>query len=86
MQLSVNDYIGFAGVFILLIAFLFNLTGKWSKDGLPYILLNVFGAGLACFASYLIHYLPFVILEGTWTLVSAAALIKYLSNSRKKAS
>jgi len=86
MQLSVNDYIGFAGVFILLIAFLFNLTGKWGKDGLPYILLNVFGAGLACFASYLIHYLPFVILEGTWTLVSAAALIKYLSNSRKKAS
>jgi len=86
MQLSVNDYIGFAGVFILLIAFLFNLTGKWGKDGLPYILLNVLGAGLACFASYLIHYLPFVILEGTWTLVSAAALIKYLSNSRKKAS
>ncbi len=77
MQLSVNDYIGFTGVFILLIAFLLNLAGKLSKDGLPYILMNVFGAGLACIASYLIRYIPFVILEGTWTVVSIAALINY---------
>ncbi len=86
MQLSVNDYIGFAGVFILLIAFLFNLIGKMDKDGLPYILLNGVGAGLSCFASYLIHYLPFVILEGTWALVSTAALIKFITNSVKKVS
>jgi len=75
MQFNTNDYIGFAGVFILLIAFLLNLTGKISKDGLPYIVMNVFGAGLACLASWLIHYIPFVILEGTWTLVSLFALI-----------
>lgn len=78
MQLSVNDYIGFAGVLILLIAFLLNLAGKLSKDGLVYALLNVIGAGLACLASVLIHYLPFVILEGTWTLVSLFALVKFL--------
>lgn len=83
MQLSVNDYIGFTGVFILLIAFLLNLMGKMHRDGLLYILLNVIGAGLACFASYLIHYLPFVILEGTWTLVSAVALIKYIARPNK---
>ena len=28
MQFNTNDYIGFAGVFILLIAFLLNLSGK----------------------------------------------------------
>jgi len=77
MQLSVNDYIGFAGVFILLVAYLLNLAGKLSKDGLLYILLNLFGAGMACLASYLIHYIPFVILEGTWTVVSLGALINY---------
>ena len=77
MAFNTNDYIGFAGVLILLIAFLLNLTGKISKDGLPYILMNVIGAGLACIASYLINYLPFVILEGTWTVVSLFALIKY---------
>jgi len=62
----------------LLIAFLLNLAGKLSKDGLVYALLNVIGAGLACLASVLIHYLPFVILEGTWTLVSLFALVKFL--------
>lgn len=77
MQLSVNDYIGFTGVFILLVAYLLNLAGKLSKNSLLYILLNLFGAGMACIASYLIHYIPFVILEGTWTVVSLGALINY---------
>ena len=85
MQLSVNDYVGFAGVFILLIAFLLNLIGKIGKSGLAYPLLNVIGAGLACLASYLIRYFPFVILEGTWTVVSAAALINYFSRAKNRA-
>jgi len=78
MEFNTNDYIGFTGVFILLIAFLLNLTGKISKDGLVYPLMNILGAGLACLASYLIHYLPFVLLEGTWALVSLFALLKFL--------
>jgi len=77
MQLNTNDYIGFIGVFILLVAFLLNLSGKILKDGLPYILMNIIGAGLACIASWLIHYIPFVILEASWTLVSLFALLQY---------
>jgi len=61
----------------LLIAFLLNLAGKLQKDSLAYILMNIIGAGLACLASYLIHYIPFVILEGTWTVVSIGALVNY---------
>ena len=79
MQLTLNDWIGFAGVAILLLAFLLNLIGKLSKDGLSYILLNIVGAGLACLASWLINYIPFVILEASWTLVSLWALINYFS-------
>jgi len=79
MAFNVNDYIGFAGVLILLVAFLLNLTGKISKESLSYILMNIIGAGLACLASWLIHYIPFVILEGTWTLVSLFALINFFS-------
>ncbi|THU41831.1 hypothetical protein FAM09_06935 [Niastella caeni] len=77
MHLTFNDWIGFIGVFILLLAYLMNLAGKLSKDGLLYIGLNIVGAGLACLASWLIHYLPFVLLEGTWTLVSLGALIRH---------
>jgi hypothetical protein len=77
MHLNVNDWIGFIGVFMLLLAFLLNLFGRISKDSLTYILLNLVGAGLACLASWLIHYMPFVLLEATWTLVSLAALLRY---------
>ena len=78
MNLSVNDIVGSAGVTILLLAFLLNLFNKISKNSLLYILMNIIGATLACIASLLINYMPFVILETTWTLVSAIALINYL--------
>jgi hypothetical protein len=35
---------------------------------------------MACYASWLISYLPFVILEGVWSLVSLAATLKLLMN------
>lgn len=76
LGLPVSDIIGFTGVFILLVAFLLNLLGKLSQDSYGYILLNILGAGLACLASVLIDYLPFVILEGSWTLVSVIALVR----------
>lgn len=77
MQLNLNDWIGFTGVAILLLAFLLNLLKKISSNSLPYIIMNIVGAGLACLASWLIHYIPFVILEASWTLVSVIALVNY---------
>jgi hypothetical protein len=77
MKFSFSDIIGSAGVFILLLAFVLNLLNKISRDNIIYILMNVFGGSLACFASYLIHYIPFIILEAVWTVVSLVALIGY---------
>jgi hypothetical protein len=74
-----SDWIGFIGVTILLLAFLLNLLGKITQTSLLYIVLNITGAGLAGLASVLIHYLPFIILEGAWTLVSIFGLINYLT-------
>jgi len=78
MQFNLNDSIGSAGVAILLLAFLLNLLKKISSNSLPYIIMNIVGAGLACLASWLIGYIPFVVLEATWTLVSVFALINFL--------
>ena len=72
-----NDWIGFIGVAVLLLAFLLNLFKKLATNSIAYILLNIIGAGMACIASWLIHYIPFVILEATWTVVSVVALINY---------
>lgn len=79
--MTTTDTIGFIGVTLLLIAYFLNLTDKISKDNIIYLVLNVVGAGLACFASVLMNYLPFIILEGCWTIVSAFGLIKYLKQN-----
>ena len=70
--------IGSLGVGLLLGAFSLNLLGLVSAHGWFYLALNVAGAALSCYASYLIHYLPFVILEGTWTVVAAVAFVQAL--------
>ena len=80
MQLSLGEIFGSVGVALLLIAFLMNLLKKWSQDSLPYILMNTIGAGIACASSMLIHFFPFIILEGTWMLVSLFALAKYFKH------
>lgn len=72
--MSPIDYLGFAGVSLILLAFFLNLKNILSTDHLAYILLNTVGAALACLASILMQYLPFVILEGVWLLVSGQAL------------
>lgn len=68
------DIIGFTGVTILLIAFALNAAGKISRDHIAYILMNLIGAVIACVASVLLNYWPFIILEGAWALVSLIAL------------
>ena len=78
--MTATDSIGFIGVTILLIAYFLNLTDKIGKDNVVYLQMNFFGAGLACLASVLMNYWPFIILEGSWTLVSAFGILNYIKN------
>ncbi|AAM31595.1 hypothetical protein MM_1899 [Methanosarcina mazei Go1] len=48
------------------------------QDTKTYAMLNVVGAGLSCYASILIDYMPFVILEGTWALVAFIGLVRLI--------
>ncbi|MCF7832172.1 MAG: hypothetical protein K9N05_01175 [Candidatus Marinimicrobia bacterium] len=75
--MSIIDWIGFIGVFQILLAYILSILGKLEKRDLSFILLNLIGAGMACTASILMKYLPFIILEGVWTLVSFIALLRY---------
>ena len=78
--MNTTDWIGFIGVSILLVAYFLNLTNKIKKDGNTYLLLNIIGASIACAASVLLHYLPFIILEAAWTLISVYSLHKFYSS------
>ena len=74
--MTLTDWTGFIGVTILLIAYFLNLRDIIQKESILYLLLNFVGAGIACLASVFLQYLPFIILEACWTIVSAIGLIK----------
>lgn len=74
-QFQYADWVGAAGVSLLLLAFALNVFGGIDRRSLSYSLMNAIGAGLAAYASWLISYLPFFVLEGTWCLVSLIAII-----------
>jgi hypothetical protein len=80
--MTLIDWTGFIGVAILLFAYFLMLTNRISKDHIAYISLNLIGAGIACGASILLNYWPFIILEGAWTIVSLAALVNYFGNKK----
>jgi hypothetical protein len=74
--MNYNDIIGAPGVGLILMAFFLNTARLIENNGKLYYVMNVIGATLACYASFLLNYWPFVILEGTWMLVSIYGLMK----------
>jgi hypothetical protein len=71
------DWIGSIGVFQILLAYFLNVIGKISTKELSFILLNFIGATMACLASVLLNYWPFIVLEGLWALVSLFSLLTF---------
>ena len=71
-----NDFIGTIGVGLILLAYFLNTARLLERNRRLFYVMNIIGASLACYASFLIDYMPFVILEGTWTLVSVYGLMK----------
>lgn len=80
--MNYNDIIGFIGVLITLLAFVLNVFSVITSKSFIFLLLNFLGAGLTCYASVLINYMPFVILEGVWSLVSLVGLTRLVFKNR----
>jgi hypothetical protein len=71
--------VGSVGVALLLGAFLLNLLKRLPASAPAYAATNFVGAGLACYSSYLIDFMPFVVLEGVWALAALVALARSLT-------
>lgn len=74
--METTDLIATLGVSLLLIAFFLQSFKFIKAESYSYCLLNLFGAGIAGYASWLIPFIPFVILEAVWFLVALFGLIK----------
>lgn len=76
--MNYNDVIGTMGVGLILLAYFLNTFSLIPKDNRLFFCMNIIGAALACYASLLINYVPFIVLEGVWCLVSVAGFIKLI--------
>ena len=74
--MSASQIIGSLGVALLLIAFFMNSFGMLASDSRSYQMMNVVGAAISCYASYLIGFAPFVVLEATWCAVALFAMAR----------
>jgi len=80
-MLNIPVVIGSIGVFLLLVSFFLSLFKILQQDTKIYTTMNIIGAGMSCYASILIGFMPFVVLEGVWAVVALVELIGLL---RKK--
>ena len=74
--MNTDEIIGTIGVGLILLAYFLNIFSWIKKDGVLFFALNIIGASIACYASVLIRFWPFIILEGTWAIVSVIGLLK----------
>lgn len=74
--MTFSDIVTTAGVSLILLAFLLLNIKKIRPTDKSYHLLNMLGAGLACYGAILINSIPFVVLEAIWAAVATYGLIR----------
>ncbi len=74
--MNLSDCVGSFGVGLLLLAYLLTILKVLETGNKIFIWMNSIGATFACLASVMIHYVPFIVLEGAWAVVSVLTLIK----------
>ena len=74
--MSLSNWLASIGVGILLVAFFLNIFGHIDNKNRVYILLNVIGGLISGYASWLIDFYPFVVLNIIWSFTSIFSLIK----------
>jgi hypothetical protein len=76
--MTYKDIISTIGVSLILIAFFLNTFRYISDSSKLYFVLNIVGGAFACYGSLLLNSIPFIVLEGTWSLVALIGLFKSL--------
>jgi hypothetical protein len=74
---------GFLGAMLILFAYVAHQLKRMDPEAPLYNALNACGAAVLTYIAFHPFQAGFVVLEGTWTLVSIAALLKALQRARK---
>jgi hypothetical protein len=76
---------GFGGAMLILFAYIAHQLKRMDPRAPLYNLLNTVGAGVLTYIAFHPFQTGFVVLEGTWTVVSVIALLKSVGRSTNPA-
>lgn len=65
------------GAMLILLAFALSQTGKWNRQHPMYNLTNLVGSALLAIIAVIEIQIGFILLEVTWAILSAYALIQF---------
>lgn len=74
--MSLANWIASLGVGILLVAFFLNIFGHLDNKNKVYALLNAIGGLISCYASWMVGFYPFVVLNIIWSFTAILSLFK----------
>ncbi|RLC32921.1 hypothetical protein DRH13_00705 [Candidatus Woesebacteria bacterium] len=77
-----STIVGIIGTSLVLIAFVFNQTGKWKSQDFAYDLTNFIGSLALVLYALTIRSYPFAILNLVWCYVSLKDVFKDFKNLR----
>ena len=76
--MNLIDLVEILGALLILAAFAATQLRRLDAHSLPYLVLNVLGAGVLAVVAAVHRSWGFLLLEGTWTVVSAVSLVVLL--------
>jgi hypothetical protein len=83
VALDPGTAVGTLGTGVLLLAFVLNVTGR-IRVGPLYLGMNALGGAIAAYASFLIGFAPFVVLESVWCLAAIVRLVNLSASGRDR--
>lgn len=82
LQFFLDQVAGLLGAAMVLTAYFFMQTGSLKNTAYSFLILNLLGGALLFIASAVTGQLGLILLEGTWTAISAYAILKRLKQSK----
>ena len=83
MNLAWFDWVGLAGSAMILVAFFLLQAGRLHGNGIPYQLLNLFGAGGVLVSLLGTFNVSVFLLEAAWVAISAYGIARTLKLRRR---
>lgn len=81
MSPQLVEYCQVAGALLVLAGFAGEQLGRLDARSLTYLLLNIVGAGTLAVVAYVDRDWGFLLLEGSWAIISLASMPRRLSHN-----